>query len=421
MKNLIIEKSRLEGAVNVAGAKNSALRLLAASILTDEDIFLDNFPVELLDAQVHFGMLRALGKEVNVISNDSLEILSRERLIHELNWKGRSIRNTLLILGALFARFGQAKVPLPGGCQLGDRGIDIHVDVLEAFGAKVWCEGDHLCVEKNGSKKNTEVRDIKLRIRSTGATENAIIIGAITNGTTRVWNPHIRPEIMDLIKMLKDMGARINVFGQEHIEIIGVGELSGAHHTVIPDNMEAVTWLTAAVMTEGEIEINNFPYRDLEVVTTHLVAAGAQLYRNEKSLIVKGGTCYPLEVSTGPHPGINSDVQPLLAAWAMKAKGESRIIDLRFPGRYAYSLEFNKLGGDTEVVGDMLVVRGNAGAGLVGTNVIATDLRAGAALALCGLISEGVTRVEQAWQIERGYVGFHEKLEKLGAKCSWES
>jgi UDP-N-acetylglucosamine 1-carboxyvinyltransferase len=185
------------------------------------------------------------------------------------------------------------------------------------------------------------------------------------------------------------------------------------------DNMEAVTWLAAAVITKGDIEIKGFPYRDLEVVLAHLRAAGARPYPGEESLIARGGNCYPLEISTGPHPGINSDVQPILAVWAAKARGESRITDLRFPGRYGYAAEMARMGLQYEIAGDMLKIQG-AGGKLKGATVRALDLRAGAALALCGLIAEGETVITDAWQISRGYVGFAEKLQSLGASVKWD-
>jgi UDP-N-acetylglucosamine 1-carboxyvinyltransferase len=175
----------------------------------------------------------------------------------------------------------------------------------------------------------------------------------------------------------------------------------------------------AAVITGGDIEIADFPYEDLEVVLAHLRSAGARLYRGERSLIVRGGACYPIEISTGPHPGINSDVQPILAAWAAKARGESRIVDLRFPGRYGYAEEMAKMGLSFAVDGDMLRIHGDGGK-LHGAQVRAMDLRAGAALTLCGLAAEGETVITDAWQISRGYVGFADKLNAMGAKVHWE-
>ena len=400
--------------MSVSGAKNSALRQLAASLLTGETVTLTGYPSQLLDAQVHVGMLRALGKSA-VLADAETIVVSEDsgRLETTLVWEGRSIRNTLLILGALTARFGRGSVPLPGGCKLGERKYDLHVMLLERLGARVWEEGESLCAE--APEGVLSGADIHLPIRSTGATENAILAGTLARGITRVWNPHIRPEILDLIALLRGMGAKIRVFGQEHIEITGVEGLHGATHRVIADNMEAVTWLAAAVITGGDVEIEGFPRGDLEVVLSHLRAAGARLYRGENSLIVRGGACYPIEISTGPHPGINSDVQPILAAWGASARGESRIVDLRFPGRYAYAEEMARMGLRHEVRGDMLVIHGHGG-GLRGARVRALDLRAGAALALCGLAADGETEIIDAWQIARGYVNFADKLTSLGGR-----
>lgn len=409
---LVIAKSRLEGRVSLAGAKNSALRLLAASLLTGQTVTLGNYPSQLLDAQVHVEMLRALGKAVSLPSEDEIVISEGEGSLRTaLAWEGRSLRNTLLILGALTARLGAGSVPLPGGCKLGDRKYDLHVMVLERLGARVREENGMLRAEAPQGLAGT---DIHLPVRSTGATENAILAGSLARGTTRVWNPHIRPEILDLIALLRRMGARIEIFGQEHIAIEGVEGLGGAAHTVIADNMEAITWLAAAVITGGDVEIAGFPRGDLEVVLAHLQAAGARLYQGEDALIVRGGACYPIEISTGPHPGINSDVQPILAAWAARARGESRIVDLRFPGRYGYAAEMARMGLRHEVRGDMLLIHGDGG-GLRGARVQALDLRAGAALALCGLAAEGETVITEAWQIARGYVDFAAKLKSLGA------
>jgi UDP-N-acetylglucosamine 1-carboxyvinyltransferase len=413
ISTLRVSKAKLSGTISLAGAKNSALRLLAASILTDGTLTLRNYPSGLLDAQVHVDMLRALGKVADSKFEDEITISEPTSLKTRLEWDGRSIRNTLLILGTLVARFGEGSVPLPGGCKLGERKYDLHVMLLERLGARVWEEGDYLCAE---AKNGLVGADIHLPLRSTGATENAILAGSLAKGVTRIWNPHIRPEILDLVAMLRSMGAKIRVFGQEHIEITGVEGLQSSEHYVIADNMEAITWLAAAVITGGDIEIQGFPYGDLEVVLAHLRAAGAKLYQGENSLIVRGGECYPIEISTGPHPGINSDVQPILAAWAAKARGESRIIDLRFPGRYGYAEEMARMGLKYEVSGDLLKIQGNGG-GLHGAEVRALDLRAGVALVLCGLAAEGETVIHDAWQIGRGYVNFTHKLQSLGAEC----
>ena len=408
---LKVEKSRLEGKVKVSGAKNSSLRLLAATILTDELIELYNFPNGLLDVKIHLDMLKALGKDYKADADEVRITEIDANLTTVLNWDERSIRNTLLILGALTTRFGEGKVPLPGGCKLGERKYDLHVMLLERLGATVWEEGDFLCAKSNGRLIGN---DIYLPIRSTGATENAIITGSLAKGTTVVWNPHIRPEILDLIDMLNKMGAKITVYGQKCIEIEGVEKLNGVKHAVVPDNMEALTWAIGSVITNGDVEIENFPFDHLEVPLVFLRESGMKFYRGKDSLIVKGGNPYPVEISTGPYPGINSDMQPLFAVYGASSKGKSHIVDLRFPGRYGYAEELAKMGMNYKVDGDMLVIEG--GNTLTGAKVKALDLRAGIALLLAGMTAEGETVIDNAWQIERGYENLSFKLERLSAK-----
>lgn len=404
---LSIKKSSLKGFVEVSGAKNSALKLLTASILTNETVGLSNSPNGLLDLQIHVEMLEKLGKNCSVSAN-YLEIEENANLSNDLIWTGRSIRNSLLILGALTARLGEARVPLPGGCNLGERKYDLHVRILELMGAIVWEEEGYLNAKVGGKLKGC---DIHLPIRSTGATENAILCGTLAIGKTTLWNPHIRPEVLDLVDMLNDMGARIRVFGQRCIEIEGVEQLHGVKHQVIPDNMEAITWAIASVITNGDVEILNFPFEHLEVPLIFLRESGMKYFRNTNSLIVRGGTPYPVEISTGPYPGINSDMQPLFAVYGACSKGESKIVDLRFPGRYSYAEELAKMGMNYTIDGDLLKIHG--GKPLFGAKVKALDLRAGMALLLAGLTAEGETIIEDSWQIDRGYENLHTKLQKL--------
>jgi len=403
-----VRRSRLQGRVRVSGAKNSLLKLLTASILTSDCVQLTNYAPGLLDAQIHVDMLRVLGKKCEVVG-EQIQITEPDCVISDLNWQGRSIRNTLLILGALVTRTGRGAVPMPGGCPLGGRGIDLHEMIMREMGAKVWLDGNTLHAESKGRLKGT---DIHLRIRSTGATENAIICGSLAEGITRIWNPHIRPEILDLVGFLKSMGAKITVYGQERIEVEGVEALMGTSYRVLPDNMEAITWLVASVVTDGDIEIVDFPYEDLEVPLIFLRESGARFFQSENSMIVRGGRCYPVEISTGPYPGINSDMQPLFAVYGACARGESRIVDLRFADRYGYADELARMGVVSTVDGNMLKIAG--GSPLKGARVTATDLRAGVSLALAGLCADGETIIDNAWQIERGYEGFVPKLRALG-------
>jgi UDP-N-acetylglucosamine 1-carboxyvinyltransferase len=408
--SLTISKTKLRGQVKISGAKNSSLRLLAASILTSDKINLNNYPAGLLDIQIHERMLENLGKEIKHTASDVVEITEKSTALKtELIWNERSIRNTLLILGALTARFGKGKVPLPGGCKLGERKYDLHVMALENLGATVWEEGDFLCAEvKGGQLKGSE---INLPMRSTGATENSILMGVLAKGKTTIFNPHIRPEIMDLVAMLNKMGAKIQVFGQRSIEIEGVDRLNGVDHDVIADNMEALTWAIGSVITDGDVEILNFPFAHLEVPLVYLKESGMKYYVGDNSIIVKGGKPYPIEISTGPYPGINSDMQPLFAVYGALSRGESKIVDLRFPGRYAYADELAKMGMKSKVVGDMLVIEG--GNPFKGATVNALDLRAGIALFLAGMTSEEEVVIENDWQIFRGYENLEQKLKGL--------
>jgi UDP-N-acetylglucosamine 1-carboxyvinyltransferase len=403
-----ISPGRLVGKVELSGAKNAGLKLLTASILTDGRVEITNSPNELLDVKVHIGMLEKMGKECKVEEN-TLIITENKSLTPDLIWDERSIRNSLLMLGALVTRFGRGRVPLPGGCRLGDRKYDIHVMVMEALGARVFEEGNYLCAEvPAGSLQGS---DLFLPIRSTGATENAILMGSLAKGTTTIWNPHIRPEVINLVEMLNKMGARIRVHGQKSIVIEGIESLQGVSQRVIPDNMEAITWAIGSAITGGDLEIIDFPFEHLEVPLAFLQESGMRYYKGENSIIVRASSPYPIEISTGPYPGINSDMQPLFAVFGAMSKGISKIVDLRFPGRYNYATELQKMGLEFEIRGDFLVIQG--GKGFKGAETKAPDLRGGMALVLAGLVAEGETVISDFWQVERGYEKFSEKLSNV--------
>lgn len=408
-EKIVVSKARLQGEVVLSGAKNSALRLVAASILTPDTLHLVNAPAYILDIGIQLEMLAFLGKEYKINGQDII-ITEAAGLSGDLNWSKRSIRNTLLVLGALTARVGYGRVPLPGGCKIGERKYDFHIMLLEKLGARVWEEEGYLCAE---AKNGLTGADIHLPGRSTGATENSILCGTMAKGTTTIWNPHIRPEILDLIDMLNKMGADIKVVGQLCIIVNGTGgaPLKGTTHEVIPDNMEALTWAIASVITNGDIEIKNFPFSHLEVPLIFLRESGMNFYRGETSLIVRGGRPLPFEISTGPFPGINSDMQPLFGVYGALSGGECRIVDLRFPGRFGYAYELGKMGMKFSENHEILVI--NGGTALHGATVEALDLRAGMALLLAGLASEGETTITNAWQISRGYEHLDKKLNAL--------
>ena len=392
-----IYPSTINGEIKITGAKNAVLRYLAASILTDKEIVISNYPTNMLDVLVHEEMLNVLGKRI--IHGVDCCYISGSCDKSELIWSKRSIRNTLLILGCLLAKTGYAKVPLPGGCPLGERKYDIHIDLIKSFGGDVWEEDGYLCAKSQGRLKGC---DFHLRMRSTGATENAILMGVLAEGLSRIWNPHIRPEILDLIKLLNKMGADITVNGSESIIINGKNELSqGVTHEALSDNMQALTYLIAGAIAGGELKITNFPFKDLEIPLYFLEFSGLKFYRNQNELIVRKCKPYPIDISTGPYPGINSDMQPLFAVWAALSYGKSTVTDLRFKGRYAYAEELAKMGVRTKLDENTLEIFG--GNSIKGASVKALDLRAGAALLLMALIADGPTIIEDFWMIERGY------------------
>ncbi len=410
METLKISPTRLSGTVEVSGAKNSALKLLVATLLSSDPIRIENHPNGLLDIQIQADMLKAVGKEY-VMENNAITVTEPGDLNTTLNWEPeKSIRNTLLMLGAMVSRFGHARVPYPGGCKLGERKWDLHEQLLTQMGARIWTEGDIICAEAPNGLTGT---DIHLSFRSTGATDNAILASVLAKGTTRIFNPHVRPECLRLIRMLNKMGAQIEVHSQERVDVHGVERLRGTTETSLADNVEALTWLVGAVITDGDVEIRNFPFEDLEVPLIFLRDSGAKFFVNGDSMIVRGGRPHPVDICTGPYPGINSDMQPLFGAFGAFANGETRIIDLRFHGRYGYADEFAKMGVQSKVEDAYLKIMG--GSKIHGADVTAIDLRAGAALMLCALAAEGETTIHKAWMITRGYENVAEKLAGLGA------
>ena len=408
---MTIYPSELNGEVHISGAKNAVLRHLAASILSNGKVILNNYPANMLDVQVHEEMLIALGKKIS--KSEGAICIEGSVNTSNLIWEKRSIRNTLLILGALLAKTGEGRVPLPGGCSLGDRKYDIHVGLMEAMGARVWQDDNYLCAKVEG---RLHACNYVLPIRSTGATENAIIMACLAKGTSRIWNPHIRPEILDLIALINKLGAKIIVNGQESIIIEGVDSLDrDAYHYALSDNMQALTYLIAGAIAGKELLIHNFPFNDLEIPLTFLRFSGLEYYQNGNDVIVRKCSPYPVDISTGPYPGINSDMQPLFAVWGALSKGTSTITDLRFVGRYGYAEEFAKMGVKSNVDNNrLLIYGGNAIKG--GETVTALDLRAGAALLLLGLVADSPTRIDDFWMIERGYDDLVVTLTNLGVK-----
>lgn len=409
--HITVFPSELYGEVKISGAKNSALKLQTATILNDARITLNRYPEYMLDIKVQEEMLLALGKSV-VVENGTATFTGKVS-DNELKWDKRSIRNTLLILGCLLTKTGYGKVPLPGGCKLGERKYDIHIELMKAYGAEVWEDDCYLYAKNENSR--LKACEFELAIRSTGATENAILMATLAEGTSRIWNPHIRPEIIDLIGFLKAMGAKIEVRGQESIIVEGVKNIDREmEYNILEDNMQALTYLLAGGLTAKELLIKNFPFNDLEVPLTFLKHAGLKYYKYKNELIVRKCEPYPVDIATGPYPGINSDMQPLFAVWGALSKGTSIITDLRFVGRYGYMEEMRKMGVVSRVDNNRLILKG--GNNIVGAEVKAIDLRAGAALMLLALVADSETRINDFWMIERGYDNVLNNMNRIGVK-----
>lgn len=413
MEKFVIEGGNaLKGTVKVSGAKNSALKVLCASLLTPEKVRLFNMPTMIEDVKVQIDMIRSVGAKV-AVENDMVVIDNSSVRDYDVFMdKEKGIRTSLLMLGSLLGRFGRARVPLPGGDNIGERKYDLHIYALERLGAKVKVTDDGFLEAECDGLRGAE---IEFPFLTMGATENTIISASLAKGQTIMRNAYITPEVLDLIKFLKCMGAKIKVGGSRFVQIDGVEELYGTNHKIIPDRLEALTFVIAGAVTKGFLEIKEFPAEFLEVPLIYLRDAGVNFYKGENSLIIngQGGLFGPMEIVAGSYPGIISDTQPLFAVFATQASGNSRVIDVRYPNRFAYVEFLRKMGADIHQEGNIAVIEGPTP--LKGTSIPSKDIRTGAALLVAGLCAEGQTEIENIYQIDRGYERIEEKLFKLGA------
>jgi len=403
--------NKLEGVVTLSGAKNSALKVICASVLTSEKVRLLNIPTQMEDVQVNIEMIKSVGSEVNIEENmvliDNSKICDYDVSVDN----DENVRTSLLMLGSLLGKYGKARVPLPGGCKIGERKFDLHISALERLGAKlcVSCDG-YIEAESNGLRG----AEIEFPLLTMGGTENTIIAACLAKGVTTIRNAYITPEVLDLIRFLKCMGARIEAQGSRFVKIEGVKELHGANYTIVPDRLEALTFIVAAAVTKGLVEIEQFPGDFLGVPLIYLKEAGVIFYTGKDRVIVDGrGIFSPLEIVAGSYPGIISDMQPFLTVFATQSTGTSTIIDVRYPNRFAYLRHLKKMGADIHREGNVAVIKGPSH--LRGANISAEDLRAGAALVVAGLRAEGQTEIENIYQIDRGYERIEQKLRGLGA------
>ena len=409
MAKIIVKKSNpLKGSVKIDGAKNAVLPIIAATLLAKGKSVIKDVP-NLRDVHVISDLLRHLGAQVEyegkTLTVDATNITTCEAP-YELV---RKMRASFLVMGPLLSRFNHTKISMPGGCAIGTRPIDLHLKGFKCLGADV--EIDHGFVEA----KTERLKGSKLYLDfpSVGATENIMMAACLAEGTTIIENAAEEPEIVDLANFLNEMGADVKGAGTNTIRIKGVKELKGAEHTVIPDRIEAATYMVAAAMTKGDIVIENVLMEHLKPVTAKLKEAGCKIIELENAVRVIGPeTLKPIDIKTLPHPGFPTDVQAQFMAMLTIAKGTGVVIETVFENRYMHVAEFNRMGANIKIEGRTAVVKGVDQ--LYGAKVNATDLRAGAALILCGLIAEGDTEIGEIYHIQRGYVDIDKKITALG-------
>lgn len=413
MKYIKVEgPTPLKGRVRVAGAKNSVLKLMAATLLAEGTSTLHNVP-DILDVRIMSELLRRLGC---VVEHDHdagvLRIEVPEspgvRADYELV---RAMRASICVLGPLVARCGEAHVALPGGDAIGSRGLDMHQQGLEELGAQVHIEHGYFIAE---APRGLSHADIRLDFPSVGATENLLMAATLTQGTTVIDNVAREPEIIDICRLLIDMGADITGVGTSRLEITGADELHPAEHDVVGDRIVAGSWAFGAVMTSGDVVVEGIDPAYLRAVLDKLECAGATIERDESSFRVRGPQRpVGIRVSTLPYPGFPTDLQPFVVALNALADGTGMITENLFEGRWRFVQELTRLGARVRVDGHHALVIGVES--LSGAPVEASDIRAGAALVMAGLAADGVTEVTGVEHIDRGYESFVRHLTELGA------
>ena len=409
MPKIIVKKSApLRGTVKIDGAKNAVLPIIAATLLAEGKSVLKGVP-NLRDVHVISDLLRHLGAEVTYegtnLTVDASNITTCEAP-YELV---RKMRASFLVMGPLLARFNHTKISMPGGCAIGTRPIDLHLKGFKSLGAEV--EMDHGFVEAKTEKLTGN--KLYLDFPSVGATENIMMAAALAEGTTIIENAAEEPEIVDLANFLNEMGANVKGAGTNTIKIKGVESLKGAEHTVIPDRIEAATYMVAAAMTKGDITVENVLMEHLKPIIAKLRETGCEIIEMENAVRVIGPEVLkPIDIKTLPHPGFPTDVQAQFMAMLTIANGTAVVIETVFENRFMHVAEFNRMGADIKIEGRSAIVNGVDK--LYGAKVNATDLRAGAALILCGLIAEGETQIGEIYHIQRGYVDIDKKIRALG-------
>lgn len=408
---IVVKESKpLKGTVRVSGAKNAVLPIIAATLLVDGVSVIKSVP-NLRDVNVMSDLLRYLGAKVQydgeTLVVDATEIKETEAPYHLVN----KMRASFLVMGSLLARFNTAKISMPGGCAIGTRPIDLHLKGFKAMGAEII--SDHGYIEAAAQKLSGS--KIYLDFPSVGATENIMMAAVLAEGTTTIENAAEEPEIVDLANFLNKMGAKVRGAGTNTIKITGVEKLEAVEHTVIPDRIEAGTYMVAAAMTKGDIFVDNVIIDHIKPVVAKLIEVGCTVEEHENGVRVIGAQeIMPTNIKTLPHPGFPTDMQSQFMAMLCLAKGKSTITETVFENRFMNVPELIRMGANIEINGKSAIVEGRDR--LTGSEVMATDLRAGAALVISGLVAEGETIVKNIYHIERGYVDLVGKLSMLGAE-----
>jgi len=410
-KLIIAGGAPLSGETRISGAKNAALPLMCAALLTPEPLTLSNAP-HLRDVSTMVRLLAQMGVEVSLDDRLGLS-LRAERFSDPLAPYDlvKTMRASILVLGPLVARCGEARVSLPGGCAIGLRPVDLHIKGLEALGAEVSVEQGYIAARAKRLKGARIVMDL---VTVTG-TENLMMAACLAQGTTVLENAAREPEVVDLAQCLLAMGARISGAGTDVIRIEGVSELRGAAHRIMPDRIETGTFLAAAAATGGRITLHGADAGILEAVLEKLRESGAELSTGNGTIsLAMRGRPKSINVRTAPYPAFPTDMQAQLMALDAIAEGTATITETVFENRFMHALEMQRLGADIEIAGNIATVRGVAK--LQGATVMATDLRASASLVIAGLVAEGETTVDRIYHLDRGYECIEEKLAQLGAR-----
>lgn len=414
MEKIIVRGGRqLNGAVKIEGAKNAVLPVIAASLMASEGkSVITDVPV-LADVYTINEVLRNLNAEVAFdAENNVVEVDASSKLLTEAPFEYvRKMRASVLVLGPLLARYGHANVAMPGGCAIGSRPIDLHLKGFEAMGAEIHVGNGFVEARSEGRLKGAK---IYLDMPSVGATENIMMAAALADGQTIIENAAKEPEIVDLANYLNKMGAHIVGAGTETIRIDGVEKLQGTQHAIIPDRVEAGTFMVAAAITGGNVLIENVVSEHLRSVISKLEEMNVKIIEEGSGLrVIADEQLIATDVKTLPYPGFPTDMQSQIMALMMKAKGTSVITETVFENRFMHVEEFRRMNANLKIEGRSVFIDGEND--LQGAEVAATDLRAGAALVLAGLCAEGVTRVTELKHLDRGYVDFVGKLAGLGA------